>query len=81
MAKKNNETLDFEQALSKLEDTVKKLESQDIKLDEAMTLFQSGVELVSFCSSKLADVQNRVQKVVEDPAGEVKLTLFNSEEN
>ena len=79
----NKKTLipdDFEEALNILEDTVQKLESSDLKLDEAIELFSLGVELAGFCNRKLADAQGQIQKIVEKTGGEAVLTLFDIEE-
>jgi exodeoxyribonuclease VII small subunit len=36
---------DFEKSLTRLEEVVKRLESADLSLDEAMKLFEEGVKL------------------------------------
>ena len=39
----NEKKLSFEEALNKLQDAVNKLESNDVKLDEAFKLFEDGL--------------------------------------
>lgn len=56
----------FEEALKELEETVKKLESGDTTLDEAMSLFEKGVALTKECRKMLDDAQLRVKKVTEE---------------
>lgn len=80
MPKKKVQELDFEQALSGLEDIVQKLESNDLKLDEAIDIFGKGVELARFCNSKLTQAQEKIQKIVESPDGDATLTLFDPED-
>ena len=80
MVKKRTQIPDnFEEAVNMLEDTVQRLESSDLKLDEAIELFKTGVELAGFCNKKLTDVQGQIQKIVEKSGGEVVLTLFDTE--
>ena len=54
------EKLNFEDLLSKLEEIVKKLEDKNIALDEAITLYQTGMEL----SKKLADMMAEAEKLI-----------------
>ena len=41
--------LKFEQALDKLENTVKEMEEGSIPLDKSLEQFEEGVKLVKFC--------------------------------
>jgi exodeoxyribonuclease VII small subunit len=65
--------LSFEDALAQLEGAVQKLESPGLKLDEALAVFRSGVELAALCDSKLAGVQQEIQKISENAQGEISL--------
>ena len=80
MPKKKTQELDFEQALADLEDIVQKLENNELKLDEAIETFSKGMKLAEFCSSRLTDAQEKIQKIVEKPDGELVLTLFDPED-
>lgn len=55
----------FEEALKQLEETVKKLESGETTLDEAMELFEKGVILTKNCRKILDEAQLKVKKVTE----------------
>ena len=46
-------TGDFEKSLARLEEVVKRLESADLSLDEAMKLFEEGVKLSRECQKQL----------------------------
>ena len=61
--------LKFEQALDKLENTVKKMEEGDVSLDKSMELFEEGVKLVKFCSVKLREVEKKVEILKKDVNG------------
>jgi len=54
----------FEDALQKLEDIVRKMESGDIPLDEALKSFEEGVKLIRFCSAKLEETERRVEMLL-----------------
>jgi exodeoxyribonuclease VII small subunit len=41
----------FEEAINRIEKIVKRIEREDIPLEEALTLYEEGMELVSFCKN------------------------------
>ncbi len=53
----------FEEALARLEVISKRLEQEDIMLDEAVNLYEEGMKLVDFCSKKLEEAENRVRLI------------------
>lgn len=55
----------FEEAITSLEDVVRKLESGNVPLEEAITLFQQGMELSKLCSTKLDIVEKQIQTITE----------------
>ena len=58
----DNDNLTFESALKKLEEIAATLEKGDTDLDNAITLYQEGMELTRYCSQKL---ENAKQKITE----------------
>ncbi len=56
----------FEDALKELEITVKKLESGDTTLEEAMELFEKGVGLTKECRKLLEGAELKVTKLLEN---------------
>lgn len=72
----------FEQLIEKLEDEVKKLESGNISLDDALLSFEKAIGLVKQCNERLETAQRRVKILVESADGEVSYRLFdiNSDE-
>jgi exodeoxyribonuclease VII small subunit len=63
----------FEQALAELEKIVKKMESGDLSLEQALATHKRGLELARFCQQRLEAAQQQV-KVLE---GEVLKPLEN----
>jgi exodeoxyribonuclease VII small subunit len=65
--------LSFEQALGELEKIVKKMESGELSLEQALATHKRGLELARFCQQRLDAAQQQV-KVLE---GEVLKPLSN----
>lgn len=63
--------LNFEAALSELEDIVRRLEEGTGGLDEAIKAYERGAALKRHCEAKLQEAQNRVGKIVLGPDGAI----------
>ena len=59
----------FEAALAELEALVASMESGDLSLEQSLTSYQRGAELLKYCQAQLADAHERV-RILE--AGELK---------
>ncbi len=59
----NIQDLTFEQALAELEQIVKTLESGNIELDKSIAQYERGEKLKQFCSDKLQEAEQRVEKI------------------
>ena len=53
----------FEQALVELEQRVKQLDSGELPLEQAITLFEQGVALVQECHDKLDLAEHRIAEL------------------
>lgn len=73
------EELNFEDALKKLEAIVASLERGDVAIEEAYTLFEQGVALVKHCEDRLKNIENKVNKIIEN-GKEEDLRIEDSEE-
>lgn len=62
MAKKEEKT--FEEELLELEDIVKKLESGEVPLDDAIKEFTKAMELSKKCDEKLKTAEEAITKLV-----------------
>ena len=54
----------FEEAQKELESIVQRLESGDVPLDEALTLWERGEELYRTCLGRLDAAQGRIDELV-----------------
>lgn len=59
------ENVNFEEAMNQLEQIVSQLERGDVPLEEAIDLFQSGMQLSKLCNQKLAEVERKIEMIVE----------------
>ena len=57
---------EFEKSLTRLEEVVKRLESTDLSLDEAMKLFEEGVKLSRVSQQRLDAAEKRVEQLLAD---------------
>jgi exodeoxyribonuclease VII small subunit len=69
MADETLDTLSFEDALAELDQIVRGLEGGTLKLDDAVRAFERGVKLRRHCEAKLAEVEARVEALVQNPDG------------
>ena len=64
--------LSFEDALSRLEGIVSRLESGQAPLEESISLYEQGAALKAHCEARLKDAQLRVEKIVVGPDGQAR---------
>jgi exodeoxyribonuclease VII small subunit len=60
--------------LARLEEIVRKLEAEDVELDAALTLFEEGVARLRAARERLAAAELKVQAVLEEAGGDLRLT-------
>lgn len=63
----------FEQAMARLEEIVRLLESGELPLDETVRLYEEGQKLRRFCEQKLNDAEQRIKIVSYDEDGDVHI--------
>jgi len=73
------ETKSFENALKKLESITRKLENEDISLDESMELFEEGIRLVRFLQTKLNEVERKVEILIKESEEKFRLEEFKED--
>lgn len=63
----------FEDQLSRLEEIVARLEDESVGLEEALELFEKGMDLARRCRNRLEEVEQRVtQLLANDEASEAE---------
>ena len=61
--------LNFEDALKRLEDIVRKLENGDVPLDRSIALYSEGEKLRGLCQQRLEAAQAKIEKITLDRDG------------
>ena len=56
----------FNQAMEQLEEIVRQLEQGDVPLEEALTLYQKGMELSKVCHDKLQNAEKQLVTMMND---------------
>ena len=57
------QTMSFEEALSRLDEIVRKLESGDMLLSDSLSLYEEGTGLIKTCSKMLDQAEQKVVDV------------------
>ncbi len=70
--------MSFEDALKELEEIVRKIETGEINLDEAIKAYERGAALKKHCDSKLKEAQEKVSKIKLDSDGSPTLENMNT---
>ncbi len=73
----NKKEITFEEAIFELQSVVEKLEAGKVALEDALALYERGVELVKICNQRLDTAQQRVSAV--RTGGEPTLEPFGTE--
>ncbi len=66
MAEKKEKELSFEEALDNLESIVKKLETGEVPLDDAISEFNKAMKLAKSCDDKLKNAEEAITKLVKE---------------
>ena len=70
---------DFEKSLGRLEEVVRRLESPQLSLDDAMKLFEEGVELSRECQKQLEEAEGKVEILLKKADGKLTAEAFDPE--
>jgi exodeoxyribonuclease VII small subunit len=70
---------DFEKSLVRLEEVVRRLESPQLSLDDAMKLFEEGVQLSRECQKQLEEAEGRVEILLKKTDGKLAAEPFDPE--
>mgnify|MGYP001069283270 FL=1 len=82
--KKKVKEISFEDSLKKLEEIVEELEKGELSLDEALKLYEEGMEFSDKCMEKLNESKQKVEKITKEGNNKYHTEPFsvqNSEED
>lgn len=63
------ESKSFKDSMNRLDEIVNKLESKDLELEEAIKLFEEGLNLVNNCDKQLNDFEGKVDSLIKTYQG------------
>ena len=63
----------FEEAIKRLETLTQAMQNSEMPLEEALAAYQEGNELVKYCQTKLAEVEQKLQVLDADDLKELTL--------
>ena len=66
--------MSFEQALSELETIVRKIDTGQENLADAVASFERGVKLKKHCEKMLKDAKLKIEKIIESDDGKLSIT-------
>ena len=61
-----NEELTYRAALKEIEESVNKIEQEDVDVDELATLVKRVSELLKFCKGKLYSTEQEIDEVLKN---------------
>lgn len=76
-----NEVPSFESSLEQLQQTVKKLESGELSLEQSLKCFEEGIRLTRLCQQQLQSAEQKVELLMkaDGATGNVELQPFPSQ--
>ncbi len=73
-------TVNFEEALARLEAIVAELERGELPLEDSMRIFEEGIKLSKVCLKMLEEAERKVEILVKDKDGKKRTRTFDLEE-
>lgn len=74
-----NKELSFEKAMEKLEEIVKKLETGDLELEDALEKFEQGMKYSKYCLDVLDRTEKKITLLMQDENGNITQEPFDDE--
>jgi exodeoxyribonuclease VII small subunit len=69
----------FEHSLKRLEEIVESLEQGKVSLDEAVGLYEEGIQLSKECAEKLKATELKIRKLAKSVGGDFGVTDLDQE--
>jgi exodeoxyribonuclease VII small subunit len=67
----------FEQAIARIDEIVKMLEKGDAPLEQSLSLFEEGTNLIKFCGKLLDSAEQKVVRLQKGPDCEPEEAAFD----
>lgn len=70
----------FEGKVEKIEEIIRKIENNEVTLEESVALFEEGMHLIQSCESQLNKTEKKIVSLVETEDG-LKEEVFSKEKS
>ena len=74
------ENRSFEQSLARLDEIVRRLEKDDVALEDSLALFEEGTALIRTCTAQLDEAEQQVVRLKKGENGAPEELPFEVEE-
>ncbi|SIT81680.1 exodeoxyribonuclease VII small subunit [Edaphobacillus lindanitolerans] len=75
--KETKQEIKFEEAISRLEEIVRRLESGDVPLEDAISLYKKGMELSAVCHGKLQSAEKQLVTLIGEDGSQAPFNPAN----
>lgn len=79
--KTKNDEIKLEEAMSRLDEVVRALDSDRLELEESLGLYEEGIRLVRICNEKLSEAERRITALRITEEGEMTEVSFDKRES
>jgi exodeoxyribonuclease VII small subunit len=79
MGTKKGQKGSFESSLKRLEEIVESLEEGKVSLDEAVGLYEEGIQLSKECAEKLKATELKIRKLAKSAGGDFEVSELEQE--
>jgi exodeoxyribonuclease VII small subunit len=69
-----NSSLTFEQAFSRLEEILEKMNSSALALDESIRLYEEADSLIHLCQQRLGQAETKIEMLVKNREGDLQMS-------
>ena len=69
----------FETAIARLEQVVEEMDSASLPLQDLITRYEEGVQLVKVCEERLKEAEKRIEIITRNAAGKPEAVEFEPE--
>lgn len=69
-------TVPFEEALKRLEETVRQLEAGSLTLEDSLKAFAEGIRWSRCCEERLTEAKGKIEQLVTQSDGSVRMEPF-----
>lgn len=71
--------MNFEIAMNQLEGIVKKLESNELSLEDSLKVYEEGIWLSRFCMKSLDQAEKKIMELKENEKNEIYLNEWDGD--